>query len=276
MSAPKAFVVGWPITHSRSPKIHRFWLERHGIAGDYVAEAVPPETIDAFLAGFAAEGYVGGNVTVPHKESAFRAASVRSPVAERLEAANTLWLADGKLHADNTDAYGFAANLDAAAPEWRAGTDALVIGAGGAARAVILAFLDAGYASVTVVNRTPGRAETLARKFGARVSAAGVDALADALANADVVVNATSAGLHGEGLPEIDWTQAKPRALVTDLTYVPLMTPFLTEAAAGGLTTIDGLGMLLYQAVPGFERWFGVRPVVDAALRAAIVADIGG
>lgn len=270
----KTFVVGWPIAHSRSPLIHRFWLKRHGIEGDYVREAVPPEEIGAFLRNFGERGYVGGNVTLPHKEAAFRACAVAKPVARRLEAANTLWLEGGRLHGDNTDAYGFTANLDDCAPDWRLGSAALVIGAGGASRAVLLALIEAGFKSVALANRTVSRAEGLARHFGTPISAHGLDALAELVPAADLIVNATSAGLHeGEALG-VPWAAAKRGAIATDLVYVPLVTPFLAEARSAGLTIVDGLGMLLHQAVPGFERWFGVRPTVDEELRALIAADI--
>jgi len=273
----KAFVVGWPIAHSRSPLIHRFWLTRHGIAGDYVAEAVEPKDIGAFFAdGFTAKGYAGGNVTVPHKEAAFRAAKVPTLVAKNLEAANTLWLEGGRLHADNTDVYGFLANLDEHAPGWRSGRTALVIGAGGASRAVLKALIDAGFGSIVLLNRTVARAEALAEHFGAPVVAAGFGKLVEALASADLVVNATSAGLHGGEGFVIPWHAAKESAIATDLVYVPLVTPFLEGARERGLTIVDGLGMLLHQAAPGFERWFGVRPTVDEELRALVVADIGG
>jgi shikimate dehydrogenase len=276
MTARKAFVVGWPIAHSRSPRIHRFWLNRHGIDGDYLPEAVPPDGIEPFLTGFAGKGYVGGNVTLPHKEAAFRACAVTTPVARRLEAANTLWIEGGRLNGDNTDAYGFTANLDDRAPEWRRGSTALVIGAGGASRAVLQALIDAGYKTVSLANRTLARAETLANHFGRPVSAIDLDQLQHAVPEADFIVNATSAGLHDDGTLEVPWRTAKKTAIATDLIYVPLATPFLRDANAAGLKIVDGLGMLLHQAVPGFERWFGVRPVVDAELRDHIVADIKG
>jgi shikimate dehydrogenase len=271
----QAFVVGWPIAHSRSPLIHRFWLRRYGIDGDYVVEPVPPDEIAAFFAGgFAAKGYVGGNVTLPHKEAAFRAAAVTTPMAKKLEAANTLWLEGSRLHADNTDVHGFLANLDERAPAWRSGGTALVIGAGGASRAVLQALIDAGFGSVALLNRTVARAEALATHFGGPVRAAGLGDLVEALAAADLIVNATSAELHGgEGLV-IPWHVAREGAIATDLVYVPLVTPFLEGARQRGLTIIDGLGMLLHQAVPGFERWFGVRPTVDDELRALVVADL--
>ena len=276
MSARKAFVVGWPIAHSRSPRIHRFWLKRHGIDGDYLPEAVQPNAIDGFLKDFAEKGYVGGNVTLPHKEAAFRACSSTTPVARKLEAANTLWLEGGRLNGDNTDVYGFTANLDDTAPEWRMGSTALVIGAGGASRAVLQALIDAGYETVSLANRTAARAELLAKHFGGPVSAIGFDQLQTAVPEADLIVNATSAGLHDDGSLDVPWRAAKKNAIATDLIYVPLVTPFLRDASAAGLKIVDGLGMLLHQAVPGFGRWFGVRPVVDAELRDLIVADIKG
>jgi shikimate dehydrogenase len=197
-----------------------------------------------------------------------------TPIARRLEAANTLWLEDGKLCGDNTDAYGFAANLDEYAPRWRRGSKALVIGAGGASRAVLYALTDARFSSVILLNRTPSRAENLARHFGSPVSAGGLDELAEAISQSDLIVNATSAGLHdGDGVV-MPWAAARRHAVVTDLVYAPLITRFLQGAREDGLEIVDGLGMLLHQAVPGFERWFGVRPTVDADLRAHVVADL--
>lgn len=274
MSPPRAFVVGWPIAHSRSPLIHGFWLKRYGIEGTYVAEAVPPDAVDAFFHRFGERGYVGGNVTLPHKEAAFRSATESTEVARRLQAANTLWLEDGKRHADNTDVHAFAANLDERAPEWRNGKSALVIGAGGASRAVLLALIDAGFEKIALLNRTPARAEELTRHFGRPVEAGGLDHLADALAEADLIVNATSAGLHDEAGLVVPWHAARKSAVATDLVYVPLVTPFLAGAHEQCLTVVDGLGMLLHQAVPGFELWFGVRPTVDDELRALVVADL--
>jgi len=274
MSLRKAFVAGWPVAHSRSPLIHRYWLNRHGIEGDYVAEAVPPASIDAFLSGFGARGYVGGNVTLPYKEAAFRACRGATTVAERLGVANTLWLEEGALRCDNTDAYGFTANLDEWAPDWRRGSNALVIGAGGASRAILHALIEAGFGTILVLNRTLSRALALAEHFGGPVRAGALEDLPRALPHAHLVVNATSAELDGETALPIDWRIARAGAIATDLVYVPLMTPFLRAAAAQGLTSVDGLGMLLHQAVPGFERWFGIRPAVDMDLRRAVIADL--
>lgn len=276
MSASKAFVVGWPIGHSRSPLIHRHWLRRHGLAGDYVAEAVPPEAIAGFLGDLGGRGYVGGNVTVPHKEAAFAAVQERTAVAARLGAVNTVWLEDGRLCGDNTDVFGFLANLDEAAPDWRRGGQAVVLGAGGAARAVAYALAEAGFAPVWVLNRSEERAEALVRQIGAPLRAGGLAALPARLAEAAVLVNTTSAGMAGSEPLAIDWSGAGDGLLVTDIVYVPLETPFLAAARRRGLRTVDGLGMLLHQARPGFERWFGLRPDADAALRRAVLADLGG
>jgi shikimate dehydrogenase len=271
----RAFVVGWPARHSRSPLIHRYWLALHGIDGDYRAEEVPAADLGAFLAGMESAFYVGGNVTVPHKEQAFALAARRTPVAERLGAANTLWLEDHVLCADNTDVHGFAANLDERLPGWREIDTALVLGAGGAARAVVFALVEAGIGEIMVLNRTAARADVLAEMFGGSVVGHGLDALPALLGEAGLIVNTTSVGMSGKGALKIDWTRASRGAVATDLVYVPLQTEFLRSAAAAGLRTVDGLGMLLHQAAPGFERWFGVRPTVDAELRRLVVADLG-
>jgi shikimate dehydrogenase len=274
MSVRKAFVAGWPVTHSRSPLIHRFWLSNYGIDGDYVAEASPPEAFPTFLREMRARGYLGGNVTLPHKEAAFRACDRSTPVAQRLAAANTLWLEGDVLCGDNTDVYGFAANLDERAPRWRNRTTALLLGAGGASRAVVQALLDAAFESVVLINRTSSRAEAVAEHFGSPVRAADLRELGGLLPHADLVVNATSAAIQGEADINIDWRVAPSGAIATDLTYVPLATPFLKGAAAEGLEIVDGLGMLLHQAVPGFERWFGIRPQVTPELRRLVEADL--
>ena len=278
---PTACIVGWPVGHSRSPLIHRYWLKQYGLAGDYVAKPVPHDEIEAFLAGFAGSGFIGANITVPHKETAFRAAAANaSAVATRLQAANTLWVVDGAVHADNTDCHGFLANLDERAPGWDRGGRAIVFGAGGAARAVVHALMDRRFGSVAVLNRTLSRAETLANHFGPPIIAAPLSAAPQFVPDANLFVNTTSAGMDGAPALDIDWHGAGARqdqdAIATDIVYTPLQTPFLSAAAAHGLTTVDGLGMLLHQAVPGFEHWFGVRPTVDEALRQHVLADITG
>jgi shikimate dehydrogenase len=276
MNFPKACVIGWPIKHSRSPIIHRFWLKELGIEGDYVIQPVEPERAAIFFARFAESGYVGGNVTVPHKETAYAAVARREPAARAIGAVNTLWLEDGALVGTNTDATGFLANLDQAAPGWdRAAGTALVLGAGGAARAVVFALTTRGFARIHVVNRTAARAAALAERFGAAVMPAEPEALPALLGEADVLINTTSLGMEGQPPLEIDLAPLKQSAIVNDLVYVPLATPLLAAARARGLVAVDGLGMLLHQAVPGFERWFGARPEVTPALRAAVLADLG-
>lgn len=270
----KAFVCGHPIAHSRSPKIHGYWLRQHGIAGSYEAVDVAPPDFASFLRSLASHGFRGGNITIPHKEAAFALADCRDEAAEAIGAANTLWLEDGKLHASNTDAYGFAANLDARAPEWRRVRAAVVLGAGGSSRAVVHALKSRGIADICIVNRTLARAVELAHHFGDGVSAHETAALPELLPGAGLVVNTTSLGMKGAGDLPADPAFMASGAIVTDIVYVPLETPFLAAARRHGLKTVDGLGMLLHQAVPGFERWFGVRPEVTPELRAMIVSDL--
>ena len=270
----KAFVCGHPIAHSRSPKIHGYWLRQHGIAGSYEAVDIAPLDFAAFLRSLASHGFRGGNITIPHKEAAFALADCRDEAAEAIGAANTLWLEDGKLRASNTDAYGFAANLDARAPEWRRVRAAVVLGAGGSSRAAVHALKSRGIADIRIVNRTLARAVELAHHFGDGVSAHETAALPELLPGAGLVVNTTSLGMKGAGHLPADPAFMAAGAIVTDIVYVPLETPFLAAARRHGLKTVDGLGMLLHQAVPGFERWFGVRPEVTPELRAMIVSDL--
>ena len=275
MTAPRAFVVGWPIAQSRSPLIHGHWLAEHGIAGSYERVAVPPEEIESFLRSLPTSEWVGGNVTVPHKEMAHRLASERDAVAEATGAVNTLWIENGKLCGGNSDGPGFLANLDERAPGWDARSgDAVVLGAGGAASAVAWGLRERGF-RVRLVNRTLARAETLAARLGGAVSAHGWNDVPRLLADARLLVNTTSLGMTGKDDMTIDLAPLAADALVTDIVYVPLETPLLAAARARGLATVDGLGMLLHQAVPGFERWFGVRPTVTPALRRVILADLG-
>ncbi len=274
----RAFVVGHPIAHSRSPKIHGHWLARYGIAGSYEAIDVAPSDFAAFLEGLAGNGYRGGNVTIPHKEAAFALAARRDRAAEEIGAVNTLWFEDGALWGGNTDGHGFAANLDDQVPGWAANGPAVVLGAGGASRAVIQALKQRGVRDIRIVNRTLARAEELAHRFGAGVSAHEVAATEALMADTGLLVNTTSLGMQGhEGqrLPA-DPRHLPAHAIVTDIVYVPLETPLLAAARQRGLATVDGLGMLLHQAAPGFERWFGLCPQVTPALRALIVADLGG
>ncbi|CCV04276.1 Shikimate dehydrogenase [Mesorhizobium metallidurans STM 2683] len=271
----KAFVTGHPIAHSRSPKIHGHWLAKYGIDGSYRAIDVAPANFAEFVQTLEANGYRGGNVTIPHKEAAFALVARRDDAAESIGAVNTLWFEDGTLCGGNTDAHGFAANLDEHAPGWAGNSPAVVLGAGGASRAVIHALIERGVSDIRIVNRTLARARELAHRFGSGVSAHGVAATGELLADAGLLINTTALGMHGnEGL-SADPMGLPDHALVTDLVYVPLATPLLAAARARGLKTVDGLGMLLHQAVPGFERWFGVRPEVTAELRRIILADIG-
>jgi shikimate dehydrogenase len=271
----KAFVCGHPIAHSRSPKIHGFWLKQYGIDGSYEAVDVAPQDFGRFLAKLPESGFRGGNVTIPHKETAFRLIKRLDEAAEAIGAVNTLWLNDGVLHGANTDAHGFAANLDEHAPGWTQTKVAVVLGAGGAARAVVHALKSRGLGDIRVVNRTLARAVELADHFGAGVSAYSTHAAEELLVDTGLLVNTTSVGMHGNADLPVDPARLPGHAIVTDIVYVPLETPLLAVARARGLKTVDGLGMLLHQAVPGFERWFGVRPAVTAELRAMIVADLG-
>ena len=273
-SDPRACVIGWPVAHSRSPLIHSYWLEKYGLRGHYDKHAVPPEDFPAFLDNFAESGFVGANVTVPHKELAYELVDRREPAAEAVRAVNTLWLDDGQLVGDNTDVYGFLANLDDGAPGWDGGSDAAVIGAGGAARAVLKGLIDRGFTEIRLANRTVSKAQGLAEAFGPAVQPVAWverDAILDGCA---LLVNTTSLGMEGSPALDIDLAALPDDAVVTDIVYVPLQTPLLRAAEARGLRTVDGLGMLLHQAVPGFARWFGVRPEVTPELRARIVADI--
>jgi shikimate dehydrogenase len=272
----RACVIGWPIEHSRSPIIHGYWLERHGIAGAYEKCGVPPDGIEAFLSDLPAHGYVGANVTTPYKEIALRAASQADAAASAIGAANTLWLENGALHASNTDTYGFLRNLDDQVPRWdERGSPAVVLGAGGASRSVLRGLLDRGFQEIRLVNRSRARAEELARFFGAGVEVYDWEHASPVLDGAGFLVNSTTLGMNGTAL-DIDLRALSPHAVVTDLVYVPLETPLLRQAKRLGLHTADGLGMLLHQAVPGFEKWFGVRPEVTNELRERVLRSIAG
>lgn len=274
---PKAFVVGHPVAHSRSPMIHGHWLDRFGIAGSYERIDVAPADFARFLASLGEAGFRGGNVTIPHKETAFRLVDVPTEQARRLQAVNTLWLEDGRLHGDNTDGLGFMNSLDAGLePGWeRDVASALVLGAGGAAAAIVAALLDRGF-DVHVANRTLERAEDLARFDRRRMRPLPWREAEHALGEVQLVVNTTSLGMAGQPPLALDLAGLPERAIVTDIVYVPLETPLLAAARARGLRTVDGLGMLLHQAVPGFARWFGVTPQVTPDLRALVVADLMG
>ena len=273
--AGKACVIGWPIEHSRSPLIHGFWLQRHGIDGAYEKVAVAPEDLKDFLATLEAKGYCGANVTVPHKEAALALADEADETARAIGAANTLWLENGRLMASNTDAYGFVAHLDDAALGWHdAGHPACVLGAGGATRAVLKGLIDRGVGDIRLTNRTRERAEALAREFGPAITVYDWDDRERALKDCGLLVNTTSLGMTGAPALELDLSGLRDDAIVADIVYAPLETELLAHARERGLKAVDGLGMLLHQAVPGFEKWFGVRPEVSEDLRNRIVADL--
>lgn len=268
-----ACLIGWPAAHSRSPLIHHYWLRLHGIAGGYNIEAIPPEGLAEFIMHLSTHGFVGANVTIPHKE---RALQLTAPDerARAIGAANTLYY-DGKtLRSTNTDVEGFIGNLDAAAPGWDRTGDALVLGAGGSSRAVVFGLIERGIKRIHLVNRTMERAQALADQFGATVMPLAWSGLGDVLPRAGLLVNTTSLGMKGQPPLDIELPLLPLDAVVADLVYVPLETPLLAAARARGLRTADGLGMLLHQAVRGFELWFGQRPAVSPELRALVEADL--
>jgi shikimate dehydrogenase len=268
-----ACLIGWPAAHSRSPLIHHHWLRTLGIAGGYSIEAVPPEAFADFVQRLPAHGFIGANVTIPHKERAL-ALSHPDVRARAVGAANTLWIDGRELRSTNTDVEGFVNNLDACAPGWDKAEDALVLGAGGSARAVVFGLIERGITRVHLANRTPERAQALADQFGASVHPAAWDQIGDLLPRVGLLVNTTSLGMKDQPALDIAIERLPSEAVVADLVYVPLVTPLLAAANARGLRTADGLGMLLHQAVRGFELWFGQRPQVTSELRALVEADL--
>ena len=268
-----ACLIGWPAAHSRSPLIHHYWLRKLGIAGGYNIEAVPPEGFAEFVLHLSTHGFVGANVTIPHKERAL-ILSKPDERASAVGAANTLWYEAGELRATNTDVEGFINNLDACASGWDKATDALVLGAGGAARAVVFGLIERGVKHVHLANRTIERANALADQFGASVHPVAWDAIGELLPRAGLLVNTTSLGMRGQPVLELDVGRLADDAVVADLVYLPLETPLLAAARARRLKTADGLGMLLHQAVRGFELWFGQRPEVTSELRAMVEDDL--
>jgi shikimate dehydrogenase len=273
----RACVIGWPVEHSRSPMLHGYWLKKYGIDGAYTKEAIAPEGVSDFLRSLDANGFVGCNVTVPHKVAAFALADQREPSADAVSAANTLWLSDGKLIAANTDTYGYMTNLGLQAPGWdQRKAPISILGSGGAARAIVYGFLNAGVGEIRLFNRTRARAETLAQQFGPSVRAFDWSERERGSRDSAVLVNATTIGMNGAGTLDIDFGGFDPGCVVSDIVYVPVETELLHNAKCCGLRTVDGLGMLLHQGVPGFENWFGVRPEVTDELRGILVADIEG
>jgi shikimate dehydrogenase len=270
-----ACLIGWPAAHSRSPLIHHHWLRTLGIEGGYTIEAIPPEGFAEFVQHLSGHGFVGANVTLPHKERAL-ALSVPDARAKAVGAANTLWYDGGELRATNTDIEGFVDNLDASASGWDATGDALVLGAGGSSRAVVFGLIERGIKRVHLANRTMERARALADQFGNAVQAIAWDTINEVLPRAGLLVNTTSLGMRGQPALELDVGLLPSNAIVADLVYVPLETVLLKAARERGLKTADGLGMLLHQAVRGFELWFGQRPEVTPELRALAEADLRG
>ncbi len=266
-----AGILGWPVAHSRSPRLHGLWLARHGIDGAYVPLPVAPEAFVSAVRGLVALGFRGANVTIPHKEAAFAVCDEVDATARRMGAVNTLVFREGRIHGSNTDGFGFLENIRQQVPGWQAEAGpAVLLGAGGSARAITVALLEAGCPEVVLVNRTPARAEALAREVGGPVRMAA----AAPLGRAALLVNTTSLGMQGQPPLDLDLAPLPAGAVVADIVYVPLETPLLAAARARGLRAVGGLGMLLHQARPGFRHWFGVDPVVDAELEGFVGGDI--
>jgi shikimate dehydrogenase len=274
MDFKAACVIGWPVEHSRSPLIHEYWIRQFGLRAAYWREAVPPERFADFVIHLAEHGYVGANVTVPHKETALEL-SAPDALAQAVGAANTLWLDDGVLRASNTDVEGFVASLDAGVPGWAQIVEsAVVLGAGGAARAIVFGLLERGVGRIHVVNRSVDRATAMQRRFGDRVVPARWERRNELLAGAGLLVNTTTLGMAGQPRLEIDLAPLAAAAIVADIVYAPLVTPLLAAAQGRGLRTVDGLGMLLHQAAGAFARFFGLRPQVSQGLRTLVEADL--
>ncbi|MGN6411742.1 MAG: shikimate dehydrogenase [Nitrobacter sp.] len=268
-----ACLIGWPAAHSRSPLIHHYWLRLYGIDGGYSIEAIPPEGLAEFVMHLSMHGFVGANVTIPHKERALQL-TLPDARAAAVGAANTLYYEGETLRSTNTDVEGFIGNLDAAAPGWDRTEDALVLGAGGSSRAVVFGLIERGIKRIHLANRTMDRAQALADQFGGAVVPLTWSRLGEVLPRVGLLVNTTSLGMAGQPPLNVELPLLPPDAVVADLVYVPLETPLLAAAKVRGLRTADGLGMLLHQAVRGFELWFGRRPEVTLELRALVEADL--
>ena len=266
-------VIAWPAGHSRSPLIHNYWIKQHKLDAEYRREAVPPDKFAEFVTHLHEHGYIGANITVPHKEPALKL-SEPDERARAVGAANALWYKDGRLRSTNTDVEGFLANLDAVTPGWDRGlSTAVVLGAGGGARAVVYGLVTREVGRIYVINRTKEKAQALRKKFGSAVQVAGWDETTGLLGDAGLLVNTTTLGMVGQ--PPLDFNLRCPASMVVaDIVYAPLVTGLLASARARGLRSADGLGMLLHQAVRGFELWFGIRPEVTPELRALVEADL--
>ncbi|MEI4485397.1 shikimate dehydrogenase [Frigidibacter sp. MR17.14] len=271
---PLAGVIGSPVAHSRSPILHNYWLKRYGLPGHYIAMDIAQADLKEVLRTLPKAGFVGCNVTIPHKETVLQIADVVTDRAALIGAANTLiFRRDGKIHADNTDGYGFVASLRQNAPHWAPQSGpAVVLGAGGAARAIVASLLEVGVPEIRIANRSRPRAEALRQEFGAKLVVCDWTQAGSMFDGAATAVNTTAVGMVGKPELVLPMDDLSPDCIVTDIVYTPLRTRFLEDAAARGCTTVDGLGMLLHQATPGFERWFGHRPEVDDATRAAVLA----
>jgi shikimate dehydrogenase len=271
----RACIIGYPVIHSRSPLIHGYWLSLHGVSGSYTHAEVKPEDFKAFIHGMPQQGFVGGNITIPHKIDLLDLAYYRTAEADAAGAANTLWFENGKPCVDNTDIMGFLSNLDHGAPDWdKNGEVAVLLGAGGAARGIIHGLRQRGFERVLVANRTFANSESLVGFFGDFVQPIYWQEAERRLVDADLLINSTSLGMTGQPALDLSLGHLPSHAVVTDAVYSPLETPLLEAAKLRDLRTVGGLGMLLHQAVPGFERWFGVRPLVSEVLYDLIVADL--
>lgn len=269
------FVIGHPIHHSKSPLIHNHWLETLNISGSYEAIDIAPAALEAFFVQLRSGAFTGGNITLPHKEQARHLCDQLSPEAVDIGAVNTVFVKDGRVNGSNTDMYGFLANLDQNAPGWDANNEtAIVLGAGGAARAILIGLRRRGFKHIHILNRTVERAQNLVDEFAGPYRAHSLDAFPQLSSTASLLVNTTTIGMHGTAFNTMDLKNLSAQTVVTDIVYTPVMTPLLSAAKAQGLTIVDGLGMLLHQAVPGFEAWFGKRPEVTDKLRQLIVSSL--